>query len=197
MEDEFVWTDGIESALREIERKSMNKSERHKNNYYYFKGYQKYFRVPTIVLSGMNSVFSVGLQPYVSQGVISILCCSISLMCGVMASIELFLGIQDMMEKELVASKDYYILSSDIFKTLAVERNRRLFSGITYLDNIHAKYCHLIEQCNLLENTEKLSFMKSITDSEIELKNFFNKFSKAQQLSREPQKLIDNRVTFN
>jgi hypothetical protein len=148
--DNFVWTDGIELALTEIKTKSFNNSDYHKQNYYFFKGYLKYFRIPTIVLSGMNSVFSVGLQPYLSQGIISVLCCSISLICGIIASVELFLGIQNMMEKELITSKEFYILSSDIFKTLSVERQYRTVDGKIYLDNIHTKYCNLIEQCNLL-----------------------------------------------
>jgi len=146
----FVWTDGIELALNEIKVRSFNNSDYHKQNYYFFKGYLKYFRIPTIVLSGMNSVFSVGLQPYLSQGIISVLCCSISLICGIIASVELFLGLQNMMEKELITSKEFYILSSDIFKTLSVERRYRSVDGKIYLDNIHTKYCNLIEQCNLL-----------------------------------------------
>jgi len=146
----FVWTDGIEDALNEIKTNSYYNSDYHKQNYYFFKGYLKYFRIPTIVLSGMNSVFSVGLQPYLSQGIISVLCCSLSLICGIIASVELFLGIQNMMEKELITSKDFYILSSDIFKTLSVERQYRTLDGKIYLDNIHTKYCNLIEQCNLL-----------------------------------------------
>ena len=81
------------------------------------------------------------------------LCCSISLICGIIASVELFLGIQNMMEKELITSKEFYILSSDIFKTLSVERQYRTVDGKIYLDNIHTKYCNLIEQCNLLNNT--------------------------------------------
>jgi len=93
------------------------------------------------------------------------LCCSISLICGIIASIELFLGIQNMMEKELITSKEFYILSSDIFKTLSVERQYRTVDGKIYLDNIHTKYCNLIEQCNLLNNTiENLqitNFMKT------------------------------------
>jgi hypothetical protein len=150
MENNSIWTDGIEFALNEIRVKSFNDSDYHKQNYYFFKGYLKYFRIPTIILSGMNSVFSVGLQPYVSQGIISVLCCSISLICGIIASVELFLGIQNIMEKELVTSKEFYILSSDIFKTLSVERKYRTIDGKVYLDNIHTKYCNLIEQCNLL-----------------------------------------------
>jgi len=152
MESNFIWTDGIEHALNDFKKKSFSNSEYHKKNYYYLKGYLKYFRVPTIILSGMNSVFSVGLQPYISQGIISILCCSISLICGIIASVELFLGLQTMMEKELISSKDFYILSSDIFKTLAVERPHRMLNGKIYLDNIHTKYCNLIEKGNLLES---------------------------------------------
>jgi hypothetical protein len=104
----------------------------------------------------MNSVFSVGLQPYVSQSIISVLCCSISLVCGIIASVELFLAIQNMMETELISSKEFYILSCDIFKTLSVEREYRRINGQTYLDNTHTKYCNLIEQCNLLDTKERI-----------------------------------------
>jgi len=165
MENNFIWSDGIELALNEIKTKSFNNSDYHKQNYYFYKGYIKYFRTPTIILSGMNSVFSVGLQPYLSQGIISVLCCSISLICGIIASVELFLGIQNIMEKELITSKEFYILSSDIFKTLSVERKYRTVDGKVYLDNIHTKYCNLIEQCNLLnkkiERFEIIDFIET------------------------------------
>ena len=168
MENNIVWSDGIEFALNEIKTKSFNNSNYHKQNYYFFKGYLKYFRIPTIILSGMNSVFSVGLQPYLPQGIISVLCCLISLICGIIASVELFLGIQNMMEKELITSKEFYILSSDIFKTLSVERKYRTLDGNIYLNNIHTKYCNLIEQCNLLnkkiENLQITNFIE--TDKE-------------------------------
>jgi hypothetical protein len=174
MENNSIWTNGIEFALNEIRVKSFNNSDYHKQNYYFFKGYLKYFRIPTIILSGMNSVFSVGLQPYVSQGIISVLCCSISLICGIIASVELFLGIQNIMEKELVTSKEFYILSSDIFKTLSIERKYRTIDGKVYLDNIHTKYCNLIEQCNLLnKKIEHIPITYFITPdiNELEEKN--------------------------
>ena len=165
MENNFIWSDGIELALNEIKTKSFNQSDYHKQYYYFYKGYIKYFRTPTIILSGMNSVFSVGLQPYLPQGIISVLCCSISLICGIIASVELFLGIQNIMEKELITSKEFYILSSDIFKTLSVERKYRSLDGKVYLDNVHTKYCNLIEQCNLLnkkiESFEIIDFIET------------------------------------
>ena len=154
MENHFIWTDGVESALIDLKNKSFNKSESHKKNYYFFKGYLKYFRIPTIILSGINSVFNVGLQPYLSQNIISILCCSISLTCGIIASVELFLGLQNMMEKELISSKEFYILSYDIYKILSIEREYRMLNGKIYLDNAHTKYCNLIERGNLLDTED-------------------------------------------
>jgi hypothetical protein len=163
MEEQMIWTDGIELALHDIKNKSLLHSEYHKQNYYFFKGYLKYFRVPTIILSGMNSVFSVGLQPYISQSIISVLCCSISLICGIIASLELFVGIQNMMEKELISSKEFYVLYSDILKTLSIEREYRALNGKIYLDNIHTKFCNLIEQSNVVKAQETiLQYMKAI-----------------------------------
>lgn len=155
MNEKYTWTDGIESALNNIRNKSLTHSNKHSIKYSEFKGYLKYFRVPVIVLAGLNSVFSVGLQPYVDQSIISVLSCSISLTCGVIGSVELFIGIQTMMEKELFSSKDFYILSCDIYKTLSVEREYRMVDGMTYLENMNTKYCNLIEQGNIVHDTHK------------------------------------------
>ena len=163
MNQEFVWTDGIELALIDIKNKSLSNSESHKNNYYFYKSYLKYFRVPTIILSGVNSVFNVGLQPYISQSIISVLCCSISLLCGIIASVELFLGIQNIMEKELISSKEFYVLYYEVFKILSIEREHRMINGKTYLDDIHTKYCNLMERSNLLHKYENPEIVKKIT----------------------------------
>ena len=181
----FVWTDGIELALNEIKAQSLHNSDYHKLNYYFFKGYLKYFRIPTIVLSGMNSVFSVGLQPYISQGIISVLCCSISLICGIIASIELFLGIQNMMDKELVTSKDFFVLASDIFKTLSVERQYRTLDGKIYLDYIHTKYCNLIQQSNLLNTQLITDSIPQLEQQQLEQQQLEQQQLEQQQLEQQ------------
>lgn len=146
-----TWTPGIEYILEEIRENSIIISDYHKDRYYYQKGHLKYFRIPTIILAALNSVFSVGLQPYCSQSIISVLCCFISMLCGIISSIELFLSIQANMEKELIASKDFYLLSVDIFKMLYLERETRMVNGKTYLDEIYQTYCKLIENSNLVK----------------------------------------------
>jgi hypothetical protein len=154
-EQKDSWTPGIEYILEEIRLNAITVSDYHKDRYYHQKGHLKYFRIPTIILAAMNSVFSVGLQPYCPQPTISILCCFISMMCGIISSIELFLSIQATMEKELIASKDFYLLSVDIFKMLYLERETRMVNGKTYLDEIYQTYCKLIENSNLVKQNMK------------------------------------------
>ena len=55
MESNHTWTDGIEDALRSIHSNSLLMSDHHTQKYYYFKGYQKYFRISIIVFSRVNS----------------------------------------------------------------------------------------------------------------------------------------------
>jgi len=149
------WTPGIESILEEIRLNSLMISEYHKERYYHQKGFLKYFRIPTIIFSAMNSVFSVGLQPYCPQPTISIICCMISMVCGIISSIELFLSIQATMENELIASKDFYLLSVDIFKMLYLERETRMVNGKAFLDETYQTYCKLIENTNLVKKNMK------------------------------------------
>ena len=150
-----TWSPGIEYILEEIRLNSIAISEHHKEKYYYSKGYLKYFRIPTILFSAMNSVFSVGLQPYCPQPIISLICCIISLVCGVISSVELFLSIQSTMENELIASKDFYLLSVDIFKILSLEPGTRMINGKVYLDETYQTYCKLIENSNIVSTEMK------------------------------------------
>ena len=55
------------------------------------------------------------------------------------------------MENELMMSKDYYILSIEIFKTLALDRQRRPIPAKEYLDKKYWAYVKLYENSNLLD----------------------------------------------
>ena len=106
--------------------------------------------VPVIIISGFNSVISVGLQSYLEQASISAMTCLLALFCGIIGSIELFLGIQQQMENELVCSKDFYLLAIDIFKMLSLQANNRNVDGKTYLDEKYQIYIKLVENSALL-----------------------------------------------
>jgi len=136
-----------------------------------------------------NSVIAVGLQPYMSQGIISVLNCMLALLCSIIGSIELFLGIQVSMETELMASKNFYLLAVDIYKTLTLDRKHRNSGGKDYLEEKYGEYTKLFENAQIIhskikdklvtipimDNKEQSSINSlSPTNSEIEMSRVIN-----------------------
>ena len=134
------WSDDIENVLESIRHNAFVMSEHHKKNYQYYKSQLKYYKIPVIIISGLNSVIAVGLQPYLDQGIISGSTCLLALLCGIIGSIELFLGISAGMENELVASKNFYLLAISIYKTLMLDRERRPVIGRDFLEEVYSEY---------------------------------------------------------
>ena len=104
-----------ENILNMIRLNSIDLSTYYKNRYYELKSYFKYFKIPIIVLSSCNSVLSVSLSTFIDQEYVSTITCLISLICGIIGSIELFLQIQQQMEIVLFNSKEYLFMSINIY----------------------------------------------------------------------------------
>ena len=85
------WTDDIDEVLNNIRINCVLLSKLHKQRYFELKSTLKYYRLPVIILNGANSIIAVGLQPYATQGAISLTTSLIALTCGIIGSIELFL----------------------------------------------------------------------------------------------------------
>jgi hypothetical protein len=149
----------------------------------------KYFRIPTIILSAANSVFSVGLQPYMAQETISLITCMIALFVGIINSIELFLAIQSTMEQELTTSKDFYILSIDIYKILLLNRNHRSIDGKTFLDDKYSVYCKLFEGSQLMN--------KEINDRLVPLLTIDNSSASASASALVKQSMFNSPFSFS
>jgi len=145
------WFDDVELLLEDIRKNSIILERLHKKSYFYYKNQMKYFRIPSIILNGMNSVLALSLADYVGQATASTTNCGISLFIAIIASLEAYFQIQANMENELMNSKEYYLIAVDIFKTLNLERERRPMGGIQYLDDTMVKYQKLIEKSNLYE----------------------------------------------
>jgi hypothetical protein len=144
------WTPDIELVLDHLRINSVLLSKEHKTRYFYLKQILQYFRLPIIVISGINSIISVGLQPYIPQGTISLINCLLSLSCSIIGSIELYLQINKQVEEEVVCSKEFYLLSIDIFKTLQLSPERRHPDPKAYLEDKYKSYCKLTETSHLL-----------------------------------------------
>ena len=142
------WTADIEFVLENIRVNCVVLSKEHKRQYFIFKDSLQYFRLPLIIISGINSIISVGLQPYVTQSIISMVTCLLALICSIIGSIELYLAIQKSMENELTAQRDYYLMSVDIYKILSLSREHRPVPAKDYLEKQYNSYCKLIENSN-------------------------------------------------
>lgn len=141
----------IETILDNIRQNSVVLSAHHKKRHYYLKEKIKWFRLPTIVLSALNSVFSVGLQPYMEQKTISITNCLISLVCGIIVSIEMFLSIETGMRAEEDATKQYYLLSVQIQHYLLLDRENRQIEPQPFLEKCYNEYVKLYENSGLVK----------------------------------------------
>ena len=153
------WTNDIESVLENIRINCVLLSKEHKKQYFTLKGVLQYFRLPVIIISGINSIVSVGFQSYMEQSIISMITCLLALVCSIIGSIELYLAIQKGMENELEAQQNYYLLAVDIYKNLCLNREHRPIPAKEYLDKCYNEYVKLIENSNTLSKKieDKLS----------------------------------------
>lgn len=152
------WNVKIELVLDSIRINSLYLSTKHKARYFSLSNSIKYYRLPIIILSGINSIVSVGLQQYVTQSTLSLTTSLISLLCSVIGSIELYLKKNARMEADLISYTQFYLLSIEIYKTLNLNKENRPIPAKEYLQKIFSEYTKLIESSNPLETeiTDKL-----------------------------------------
>lgn len=168
------WNDEIIILLEKIRQNSVYLSEYHRTRYYHFKGFSKYFDLPVLILSSIGASASIGLQPYVEQGIISLISCFVGLIVSIITSIKLYLNISDAMTNELKMSKDFYTLSIEVYRTLALNPKDRGVKGIDYINAKYGHYTKLMESSNLLK--------KKFTKDQLAAKG-------AEQLSSRPSVL--------
>lgn len=139
------WTTDIENVLENFRINCVILSKEHKNRYFYLKHLLQYFRLPVIIISGINSIVSVGFQNFIKQEYISLTTCLLALICSVIGSVELYLAIQKLMENELLSSQQYYLLSIDIYKNLNLNKEHRQIPAKEYLEKCYSEYIKLFE----------------------------------------------------
>ena len=116
---------------------------------------QKYFKIPIIIISTFNSVFAIGLTSYTSQDIVSTVNCMMSMICSIIASIELYLNLQKRIEMELTSYRSYYNLSIKINNCLKLEReHRNVKDGASFLLEIENEYKTLFNESTV--NQQKI-----------------------------------------
>jgi hypothetical protein len=162
------WSDDIDNVLNNIRINCVILSNLHKQRYFELQSSLKYYRMPVIILNGINSIFAVGLQPYIYQGTISLTNSLIALTCGIIGSIELYLGIQKRLENDMISQRDYYLLGIDIYKTLSLDKANRPIPAKDYLEKSYNIYTKLIESSSTLAKVKGDKLIQIDFDNDVE-----------------------------
>ena len=141
----------IDKILDKIRSNSSILASYHRKRFIVLKARLRLYRIPIIVISALNSVGAVSFQNFVEQKYISLINMFLSLVVGIISSIELFNQISAQMEVELVGSRDFYVLSIDIFKYLSLDKSKRETEEKIFLSDTWTRYTKLIETSYLLK----------------------------------------------
>jgi hypothetical protein len=148
--DEHNWSEDIEKRLEAIQDNSAQQALISKREYLELMNQQKFFKIPVIVLSGINSVFAVGLNAYASQDAVSIINCVLAFVCATIGSIELYLNISKKIEVALSSFQSFYLLSIKINSTLKLDREHRsILDGQKFLSDCLNEYEQLFTSNNV------------------------------------------------
>lgn len=141
-------------------------SRYHQKRYLSLKSRLKFYRIPILVLSALNSVTAVGLSPYLQQNYVSLLNMSMSLIVGIIGSVEMYYGINTQMEIESNGSRDFYILSTDIYKYLSLKEEHKTELSVEFLNTSYNRYIKLVETSLVLKKKveDKLSIIEFETN---------------------------------
>ena len=91
----------------------------------------------------------------------------ISLIVGILGSIELFMKVSENMEVELLAQREFYILSISIYKVLQLDAENRNVDMKLFLEESFSQYQKLIENSNVVAKRvkDKLTLLDGGNDS--------------------------------
>lgn len=144
----MVWTRDIVDVLQKIRKNSYSLHRKHTKRYIEYKALSRYFDLPTIVLSVFSSSFSsLNVIDDQNKNLITTL---ISMFIAVLTSIKLYLNLSNVINDENSLSKDYYILSIDIYKILNLDEENRNVDAEAFLSECYSKYVKLTEQSTIL-----------------------------------------------
>jgi hypothetical protein len=159
----------VDKILDRIRQNSTILANYHRKRFLVLKARLKYYRVPIIVISALNSVGAVSLQGFIGQTYISLINMFLSLIVGIIGSLEMFFKISEQMTTEDNGSREFYLLSVDIYKYLALDKRNRITEEKEFLSESWTRYTKLIETSYVLKKKveDKLSALPDAPPTEL------------------------------
>ena len=134
------WSDENEHTLDMIRLNSVNLSEQHYSKYEQYKRRMNYVKYPVIVMSAANAYAALGLPQYVNQHYVSIGNTTVSVLVVLIVLLDMFMGTQKKLEKELVKYIEYKNIGKQIYEVLSMEKFDRKIDAKMFLDMKYKVY---------------------------------------------------------
>jgi hypothetical protein len=156
------WNNEIVNILNKIRLNSITLSSKHRNLAIKFMGMSRYFDVPVIVMSTVSS--SLGSIQYMSDTDKASLNLFISMVITILTGIKLYMNLTQNINQEILLSREFYILSCDIFKNLNLNVKDRP-NATSFLNDAYNNYIKLCEQSNLYNKMKYDELLKIDDDN--------------------------------
>jgi hypothetical protein len=153
------------NILNTISIECIELEKMHKDKYFRLKGKLRYYKLPVIVLSTVNSVLSAGLGEYVkNQTTISTMSSGLALACSIISSIELYLQIEVSMVRSIESSKMYKTLYLRIEKYNGLYKCHRQMTPNEFLLDIYAEFVQLYQTSRLIMESSIAKFRTNVNN---------------------------------
>lgn len=147
-----MWNQQTNAILEKIRLNSIKLSNKHRQTALSIQHSSRYFDLPVIVMSVVSS--SMGSNEYVPEKDKNSVNLFISMIVTILTSIKLYLNINNSLNQEISLSREYYVLSIDIYKNLNMPLEVRP-DPTQFLNECYSQYVKLIEQSTLNNKIKK------------------------------------------
>jgi hypothetical protein len=158
-----MWSQEIKTILDKIRLNSIKLSSKHRTTALSYQHIAQYFDMPVIILSTISS--SLGSNSLIADNDKASINLFISMTITILTSIKLYLNITSNLNQEIQLSRDYYVLSIDIYKNLNLPIESRP-DAQQYLNECYSQYVKLIEQSTLNNKIKKDELLKVETSND-------------------------------
>lgn len=152
-----MWNNETKTILDKIRLNSIKLSSKHRATALSYEHVSRYFDIPIIVLSTISS--SLGSNKFVPEQDKNSINLFISMFVTIATSVKLYLNITSNLNQEIALSREYYVLSIDIYKNLNLPLEIRP-DPVQYLNECYSQYVKLIEQSTLNNKIKKDELLK-------------------------------------
>lgn len=158
-----MWNESIKNILDKIRLNSIKLSNKHRTTALSYERVSRFFDLPIIIMSTVAS--SLGSNTLIREDEKASINLFISMIITILTSIKLYMNITSNMNQEIQLSRDYYVLSIDIYKNLNLPNEVRP-DAQQYLNDCYSQYVKLIEQSTLNNKIKKDELIKVDIDDD-------------------------------